>query len=83
MGKPVFVMRDTTERPEAIESGVAKLVGTDYKSIVKSVSLMLNKPEKPNKLNKPERLYYNPYGDGRASHRIVKVCCKCLKVVSV
>ncbi len=75
LGKPVFIIRDTSERPEGIESGVAKLVGTDYKIIFKEVSLLLNDQKKS---DKP---YYNPYGDGRASQRIVKICWKYLKNV--
>ena len=68
LGKPVLVMRDTTERPEALEAGTVKLVGTDYERIVAEVSALLD-----------DRDYYegmsravNPYGDGRACGRILK-----------
>mgnify|MGYP001776721045 CR=1 FL=1 len=67
LGKPVLVMRDTTERPEALEAGTVKLVGTDYNKIVSEVSLLIE-----------DRVYYqtmseaiNPYGDGKACERIV------------
>ena len=68
LGKPVLVMRDTTERPEALEAGTVKLVGTDYERIVAEVSALLG-----------DRDYYegmsravNPYGDGRACGRIIR-----------
>lgn len=68
LGKPVLVMRDTTERPEALEAGTVKLVGTDYNMIIQEVSKLLN-----------DRSYYdkmshaiNPYGDGKACERIVQ-----------
>lgn len=68
LGKPVLVMRDTTERPEALEAGTVKLVGTDYERIVAEVSALLE-----------DRDYYegmsravNPYGDGRACGRIIR-----------
>ncbi len=67
LGKPVLVMRDTTERPEALEAGTVKLVGTDFNKIVEEVSCLLE-----------DQNYYgvmseaiNPYGDGKASERIV------------
>ena len=69
LGKPVLVMRDTTERPEALEAGTVKLVGTDYNKIVKEISLLIE-----------DSLYYqimseavNPYGDGKACERIESV----------
>ena len=68
LGKPVLVMRDTTERPEALEAGTVKLVGTDYERIVAEVSALWS-----------DRDYYegmsravNPYGDGRACGRIIR-----------
>jgi UDP-N-acetylglucosamine 2-epimerase (non-hydrolysing) len=68
LGKPVLVMRDTTERPEAVEAGTVKLVGTNYDLIVKEVSLLLD-----------DKAYYstmahanNPYGDGLACERIIE-----------
>jgi UDP-N-acetylglucosamine 2-epimerase (non-hydrolysing) len=67
LGKPVLVMRSTTERPEAIEAGTVKLVGTNSELIVKEVSLLLKDQEEYLKMSKA----YNPYGDGKASSRIV------------
>ena len=71
LGKPVLVMRDTTERPEALEAGTVKLVGTDYDKIVGEVSALLE-----------DKGYYetmshavNPYGDGKACGRIIKSLC--------
>jgi UDP-N-acetylglucosamine 2-epimerase (non-hydrolysing) len=68
LGKPVLVMRDTTERPEALDAGTVRLVGTDYNKIVKEVSALLD-----------DRIHYeamshavNPYGDGKACPRIVE-----------
>lgn len=69
IGKPVLVLRETTERPEAIEAGSAKLIGTNYNSIVESVSELLTSPHK----NTAMRQVANPYGDGHACERIVKV----------
>ena len=69
LGKPVLVMRNTTERPEALEAGTVKLVGTDHDLIVGEVSRLLE-----------DKTYYeqmscavNPYGDGKACRRIVEV----------
>lgn len=66
LGKPVLVMRDTTERPEALEAGTVKLVGTDYDKIVKEVSALLDNPEYYDCMSKA----VNPYGDGKACERI-------------
>lgn len=66
LGKPVLVMRDTTERPEALEAGTVKLVGTDYNKIVKEVSDLLDDPEYYDAMSKA----VNPYGDGLACERI-------------
>lgn len=68
LGKPVLVMRDTTERPEAIEAGTVKLVGTDYNTIVNEVSALLEDSALYDKMSKA----VNPYGDGHACERIVK-----------
>jgi len=68
LGKPVLVMRDTTERPEAIEAGTIKLVGTDVKKITQAVDSLLN----DNKIYKAMRLIHNPYGDGKACERIIQ-----------
>ena len=67
LGKPVLVMRDTTERPEALDAGTVKLVGTDYDKIVNEVSLLLEDKEAYEKMSKA----VNPYGDGKACERIV------------
>lgn len=67
LGKPVLVMRDTTERPEALSAGTVKLVGTDYDKIVSNVSVLLDDALVYEKMSKA----VNPYGDGKASSRIV------------
>ena len=66
LGKPVLVMRDTTERPEAVEAGTVKLVGADQHKIVASVHQLLT----DEKIYKEMAIAHNPYGDGRASFRI-------------
>ena len=68
LGKPVLVMRDTTERPEALESGTVHLVGTNYQLIVEEVSTLIEDPSAYEKMSKA----VNPYGDGHACERIVK-----------
>ena len=67
LGKPVLVMRDTTERPEAVEAGTVKLVGTDKKTIVREAQKLLDNKDEYDKMSKA----HNPYGDGKASERIV------------
>lgn len=67
LGKPVLVMRNTTERPEALEAGTVKLVGTDYDTIVDNVSLLLSDEHIYSEMSKAT----NPYGDGKACKRIV------------
>lgn len=69
LGKPVLVMRDTTERPEALASGTVHLVGTDYDKIVNEVSTLLEDTAAYEKMSKA----VNPYGDGKACSRIVRV----------
>ena len=69
LGKPVLVMRDTTERPEALASGTVHLVGTDYDKIVNEVSTLLDDTEAYEKMSKA----VNPYGDGKACSRIVRI----------
>lgn len=66
LGKPVLVMRDTTERPEAVEAGTVKLVGTDASAIVTEVQSLLDNQELYNTMSQA----HNPYGDGKASQRI-------------
>ncbi len=68
LGKPVLVMRDTTERPEALSSGTVHLVGTNYDLIVNEVSTLLDDPSAYEKMSKA----VNPYGDGKACRRIVQ-----------
>ena len=68
LGKPVLVMRDTTERPEAVEAGTVILVGTDENLIVKEALDLLNNRERFERMSK----LHNPYGDGNACHRIVE-----------
>ena len=69
LGKPVLVMRDTTERPEAVEAGIVKLVGTNKNEIKKMVNLLLTDSNLYMKMSKA----YNPYGDGKASSIICNV----------
>jgi UDP-N-acetylglucosamine 2-epimerase (non-hydrolysing) len=68
LGKPVLVMRDTTERPEAVEAGTVKLVGTDVAKIVENVNILLSDNSVYNQMSQA----HNPYGDGKACERIVK-----------
>lgn len=68
LGKPVLVMRDTTERPEALSSGTVKLVGTNYNMIVNEVSRLIDDVVAYEKMSKA----VNPYGDGLACGRIVE-----------
>ncbi|QTA79203.1 UDP-N-acetylglucosamine 2-epimerase [Desulfonema limicola] len=70
--KPVLIMRDTTERTEAVNAGTAKLVGTDYNLIVENAALLMNNPAELEIMSKGS----NPFGDGRASERIVDICTR-------
>lgn len=69
LGKPVLVMRDTTERPEALEAGTVKLVGTDFNKIVDEVSVLLMDQEYYERMS----MAVNPYGDGNACNKIIKI----------
>lgn len=69
LGKPVLVMRDTTERPEALEAGTVKLVGADYGKIVDNVSVLLEDSSAYEKMSRA----VNPYGDGKACGRIINI----------
>jgi len=76
LGKPVLVVRNTTERPEAVDAGTVKLTGTDYDKVLKELNMLLD-----------EQMYYkvmaeavNPYGDGRASERIISKILHILKL---
>lgn len=68
LGKPVLVMRDTTERPEALEAGTVKLVGTNYERIVREVSALIEEQDYYDRMSKA----VNPYGDGKACKRIIE-----------
>ena len=67
LGKPVLVMRDTTERPEAVDAGTVKLVGTSVESIVTELTSLLSNEE----AYKAMSFAHNPYGDGKSCKRIV------------
>ncbi len=69
LGKPVLVMRETTERPEAVDAGTVKLVGTDKRKIIDGVSTLLTDQDAYLEMSRA----HNPYGDGKASPRIVKI----------
>lgn len=71
LGKPVLVMRDTTERPEGIKAGTLKLVGTEEKNIYNNIKLLLDNKNEYDKMSKAS----NPYGDGFASKRIADIIC--------
>jgi UDP-N-acetylglucosamine 2-epimerase (non-hydrolysing) len=68
LGKPVLVMRDKTERPEAVRAGTVKLVGTDDEEIIKEVELLLQDDATYQSMARA----VNPYGDGRAAGRVVQ-----------
>ena len=69
LGKPVLVMRDTTERPEAVKAGTVRLVGTDVSRIITAVFELLDDVQKYQRVSQA----HNPYGDGQASQRIVEI----------
>jgi len=68
LGKPVLVMRDTTERPEAVDAGTVKLVGTNTDNIINEVNKLLNDKSEYERMSKS----HNPYGDGKACEKIIK-----------
>ena len=70
LGKPVLVMRETTERPEAVEAGTVKLVGTDVEKIIETTSKLLTDPQAYAAMARA----INPYGDGKATGRILTAC---------
>ncbi len=72
-GKPVLVMRDTTERPEGVEAGIVRLVGNNKENIVRETSSLINNEAEYNKMSCQK----NPYGDGKAAERIVDILLKC------
>ena len=69
LGKPVLVLRDTTERPEGIKAGTLKLVGTDQNEIYNNIKMLLNDKEEYDKMSRAS----NPYGDGEACKRIADI----------
>jgi UDP-N-acetylglucosamine 2-epimerase (non-hydrolysing) len=69
LGKPVLVMRDTTERPEAVEAGTVKLVGTNVNLIVAEVQELLDNQDAYKRMSRA----HNPYGDGKACQRICEI----------
>ncbi|KCY20486.1 UDP-N-acetylglucosamine 2-epimerase, partial [Acinetobacter baumannii 1288284] len=74
LGKPVLVMRDTTERPEAVKAGTVKLVGTDKNILIKEAQTLID-----NKVEYEKMAHaHNPYGDGKACYRILKIFNKSL-----
>ena len=75
LGKPVLVMRDTTERPEAVSAGTVKLVGTDVDKIIDEVSTLLTQQEAYERMS----FAHNPYGDGAASERILDAIVQATK----
>ena len=80
LGKPVLVMRDTTERPEALSSGTVHLIGTDYHKIVNEVSILLEDQEVYEMMSKA----INPYGDGKACERIARfLAVRCLSLIHI
>jgi len=76
LGKPVLVLRQTTERPEAVEAGTAKLVGADEQAILSAVNELLDDPAAYERMSR----LHNPYGDGFASERIVRLISEYLGV---
>ena len=74
LGKPVLVMRDTTERPEGVKAGTLKLVGTDEKTIYQNFKTLLENKEEYEKMSKAS----NPYGDGTACKQIADILEKTL-----
>ena len=74
LGKPVLVMRDTTERPEAVEAGTVKLVGSETTTIVRETNRLLDEPTAYQAMSRA----HNPYGDGKAAGRIVKLLASAL-----
>lgn len=77
LGKPVLVMRDTTERPEAVEAGTVELVGTDKKLIIEKVSVLIQNKTKYESMSKA----HNPYGDGKAGESIINSLIKRLNAI--
>ena len=79
LGKPVLVLRDTTERPEGVEAGTLKLVGTKKEDVYREISSLLNDKKAYMDMSRAS----NPYGDGHASERIVEHLIKFLNPMSI
>ena len=79
LGKPVLVMRDITERPEAVEAGTVKLVGTNQQIIVDETMLLLNDSEAYQKM----AYAHNPYGDGTACEKIMEAMMNYQNIISL
>ena len=75
LGKPILVMRNTTERPEGVDAGTAKLIGTESTRIYEEARSLLTNKQQYQMMSKAN----NPYGDGKASERIVSICLNKLK----
>ena len=69
LGKPVLVMRDTTERPEAVDAGTVKLVGTNVEIMTSAINELMDNEESYNKMS----FSHNPYGDGKACHKVLNI----------
>jgi UDP-N-acetylglucosamine 2-epimerase (non-hydrolysing) len=76
LAKPVLILRETTERPEAVMAGTAKLIGTDSVRMYDEATELLTNPEAYQKMANAA----SPFGDGKASDRIVDLCAKYLKI---
>ena len=76
LGKPVLVMRDTTERPEAVDAGTVLLVGTDTNKIIDETNRLINDQEAYRKMS----ILHNPYGDGKASERIIEFILETISI---
>lgn len=79
LGKPVLVMRNTTERPEAVKAGTVKLVGTDIKQILLETQTLLDNQVEYKRMSQA----HNPYGDGNACKRIINVLANKLQVYNL
>jgi UDP-N-acetylglucosamine 2-epimerase (non-hydrolysing) len=78
LGKPVLVLREKTERPEAVEAGTVKLVGTDERQIVAEAARLLDDEREYTRMTR----VHNPYGDGRACERIAQVLATAMRLPS-
>ena len=79
LGKPVLVLRDTTERPEAVDAGTVKLVGTNFDNVYQNAKILLTDADEYKKMSES----HNPYGDGMAAKRIVQAILWSYKISDV